>query len=36
MSKLNDFTYVSQDAAQDDTLGLKCPIGSHLRRNNPA
>lgn len=35
MSKLNDFTYVSSDAAQDDTLGLKCPIGSHLRRNNP-
>lgn len=35
MSKINDFTYVSTDAAQDDTLGLKCPIGSHLRRNNP-
>jgi deferrochelatase/peroxidase EfeB len=35
LSQLNDFTYVSEDAAQDDTLGLKCPIGSHLRRNNP-
>ena len=35
LSKLNDFTYVSTDAAQGDTLGLKCPIGSHLRRNNP-
>lgn len=35
MSKLNDFTYVSSAAAQDDTLGLKCPIGSHIRRNNP-
>jgi deferrochelatase/peroxidase EfeB len=33
--QLNDFTYVSTDAAQDDTLGLKCPIGSHIRRNNP-
>jgi deferrochelatase/peroxidase EfeB len=33
--KLNDFTYVSDDAAQDETLGLKCPIGSHIRRNNP-
>jgi deferrochelatase/peroxidase EfeB len=35
VSKLNDFTYVSTEAAQDDTLGLKCPIGSHIRRNNP-
>lgn len=35
MSKLNDFTYVSSDAAQDDTLGFKCPIGSHIRRSNP-
>lgn len=35
MSKLNDFTYVSTEAATDDTLGLKCPIGSHIRRNNP-
>lgn len=31
----NNFTYVSPDAATDDTLGLKCPIGSHIRRNNP-
>ncbi len=35
LAQLNDFTYVSTDAAQDDTLGLKCPIGSHIRRNNP-
>ena len=33
--KLNDFTYVSTDARKDDTLGLRCPIGSHIRRNNP-
>lgn len=33
--KLNDFNYVSTDPSADDTLGLKCPIGSHLRRNNP-
>ncbi|MEA2563669.1 MAG: hypothetical protein QOH06_5173 [Acidobacteriota bacterium] len=34
--ELNDFTYVNKQVpAQDDTLGLKCPIGSHLRRNNP-
>jgi hypothetical protein len=33
--KLNNFTYVSTEATQDDTLGLKCPIGSHIRRNNP-
>jgi deferrochelatase/peroxidase EfeB len=35
LARLNDFTYVSADAAQDDTLGLRCPIGSHIRRNNP-
>jgi deferrochelatase/peroxidase EfeB len=33
--RLNDFNYVSTDPKTDDTLGLKCPIGSHLRRNNP-
>lgn len=33
--QLNNFTYVSTDPAKDDTLGLKCPIGSHIRRNNP-
>lgn len=33
--QLNDFNYVSADPKADDTLGLKCPIGSHLRRNNP-
>ena len=35
LSQLNDFTYVSTDAVKDDTLGLRCPIGSHIRRNNP-
>ncbi|MFC7419720.1 Dyp-type peroxidase [Iodobacter arcticus] len=34
-SELNDFTYVIPDSSSDDTLGLKCPIGSHIRRNNP-
>jgi Dyp-type peroxidase family len=33
--QLNNFTYVSPPAATDDTLGLVCPIGSHIRRNNP-
>jgi deferrochelatase/peroxidase EfeB len=33
---LNDFNYVNKaDASKDDTLGLVCPIGSHIRRNNP-
>ena len=32
---LNDFTYLSDEAAKDDTLGVRCPIGSHIRRNNP-
>lgn len=35
LSQLNDFTYVSTNAAKDDTLGLRCPIGSHIRRSNP-
>ena len=35
MSQLNSFTYVSTDSVKDDTLGLRCPIGSHIRRNNP-
>jgi deferrochelatase/peroxidase EfeB len=34
-SQLNDFHYVDSDPTKDDTLGLKCPIGSHIRRNNP-
>ncbi len=34
-AQLNNFTYVSSDATTDDTLGLKCPVGSHIRRNNP-
>ncbi len=33
--QLNDFTYVSSTPEADDTLGLHCPIGSHIRRNNP-
>lgn len=34
--QLNDFTYVNtHNPAKDDTLGLRCPIGSHIRRNNP-
>jgi deferrochelatase/peroxidase EfeB len=36
VDQLNDFTYVNTaDPASDDTLGLRCPIGSHIRRNNP-
>ena len=36
MSQLNDFNYVNEKApANDDTLGLHCPLGSHIRRNNP-
>ena len=36
MHQLNDFTYVNAaDPQKDDTLGLRCPIGSHIRRNNP-
>lgn len=35
-SQLNNFNYVNTaDPSQDDTLGTKCPIGSHIRRNNP-
>ncbi|AIY41742.1 Peroxidase [Collimonas arenae] len=34
-SKLNNFNYVTGVAPSDDTLGLTCPIGSHIRRNNP-
>jgi deferrochelatase/peroxidase EfeB len=34
--RINNFTYVNTtDPSQDDTLGLRCPIGSHIRRNNP-
>ncbi|RSZ59710.1 peroxidase [Massilia atriviolacea] len=34
-AQLNNFGFVSPDPAADDTLGLKCPIGAHIRRNNP-
>ncbi len=34
--QLNDFNYVNTaDPSRDDTLGLVCPVGSHIRRNNP-
>lgn len=34
--QLNDFHYVNAtELPKDDTLGVKCPIGSHIRRNNP-
>jgi deferrochelatase/peroxidase EfeB len=33
-SERNNFTYVTSDSRTDDTLGFKCPIGSHIRRNN--
>ncbi|MGH9277346.1 MAG: Dyp-type peroxidase [Acidimicrobiales bacterium] len=33
--KINDFDYVSDDPAVDDTFGYKCPVGSHIRRTNP-
>lgn len=29
--KVNDFTY-----HQEDPRGLRCPLGSHIRRANPA
>ncbi len=36
VGQLNQFTYVdAADPARDDTLGLVCPIGSHIRRTNP-
>ena len=34
-AELNNFDFVSTDPARDDTLGLVCPIGAHIRRNNP-
>ncbi len=33
--ELNDFHYGSADPTAPDPLGLKCPIGSHIRRSNP-
>jgi hypothetical protein len=36
--KWNHFDYVPTDASpdsEDDRLGVRCPIGSHLRRANP-
>ncbi|ATQ77847.1 hypothetical protein CR152_27590 [Massilia violaceinigra] len=34
-AELNNFDFVSPAPATDDTLGLTCPIGAHIRRNNP-
>lgn len=34
-SQLNNYNYVASTLPPDDTLGQKCPIGSHMRRNNP-
>lgn len=34
-SELNNFTYITGNSETDDTLGFKCPLGSHIRRNNP-
>ena len=34
-SQVNNFNYVASTLPPDDTLGIKCPIGSHIRRNNP-
>ena len=34
-AQVNNFTYVASTLPADDTLGVKCPIGSHIRRTNP-
>jgi len=34
VEKLNDFEYVEKGGA-GDPAGLKCPVGSHIRRMNP-
>ncbi|TNC79006.1 hypothetical protein FHI69_07180 [Janthinobacterium lividum] len=34
-ASLNHFHYVDAQPELDDTLGLKCPVGAHIRRNNP-
>ncbi len=34
--EINNFHYIdAADPSKDDTLGNKCPIGSHIRRTNP-
>lgn len=35
VDQLNDFRYGSNDANAPDPLGVKCPVGSHIRRSNP-
>lgn len=32
---INNYDYVSDDPARDDTFGYRCPVGSHMRRTNP-
>src|SRR5436190_368957 len=34
-SEVNNFKYVAPQLPPDDTLGIKCPSGSNIRRNNP-
>lgn len=34
-TEVNNFTYTAKTLPPDDTLGTKCPIGSHIRRTNP-
>jgi hypothetical protein len=33
--QLNNFTYGSANAGAADPLGIRCPVGSHIRRSNP-
>jgi len=35
VATLNDFRYGSSDSGAPDPLGVKCPVGSHIRRSNP-
>jgi deferrochelatase/peroxidase EfeB len=33
--QLNNFTYGSANAGAPDPLGIRCPVGAHIRRSNP-
>ena len=33
--RINDYDYVSDDPALDDSFGYRCPVGAHMRRTNP-
>ena len=33
--RINDYDYVSDDPALDDSFGYRCPVGAHMRRANP-